>query len=219
MNNSLERARLISRLLLNFDKLQAETEDPIKQALTLTVLDLRHALFGGGQVTDRLLNAIMQFASIPLKGDANRIIATIDSDPVITLRHGTYKKENKGAGNKSHYYGAVKIYVKHIKKEDREYKLTAEDIRFVPEMIRDYEPTISIVNTIPPSLRMEWRAYRPGLDEKREVVLVSNDEYPDFSATQPGKSQTVITLFIQNPKKINEQYRAKHPLSKRRKRT
>lgn len=210
---------MISRLLLNFDKLQAETEDPIKQALTLTVLDLRHALFGGGQVTDRLLNAIMQFASIPLKGDANRIIATIDSDPVITLRHGTYKKENKGAGNKSHYYGAVKIYVKHIKKEDREYKLTAEDIRFVPEMIRDYEPTISIVNTIPPSLRMEWRAYRPGLDEKREVVLVTNDEYPDFSATQPGKSQTVITLFIQNPKKINEQYRAKHPLSKRRKRT
>lgn len=210
---------MISRLLLNFDKLQAETEDPIKQALTLTVLDLRHALFGGGQVTDRLLNAIMQFASIPLNGDANRIIATIDSDPVITLRHGTYKKENKGAGNKSHYYGAVKIYVKHIKKEDREYKLTAEDIRFVPEMIRDYEPTISIVNTIPPSLRMEWRAYRPGLDEKREVVLVTNDEYPDFSATQPGKSQTVITLFIQNPKKINEQYRAKHPLSKRRKRT
>lgn len=210
---------MISRLLLNFDKLQAETEDPIKQALTLTVLDLRHALFGGGQVTDRLLNAIMQFASIPLKGDANRIIATIDSDPVITLRHGTYKKESKGAGNKSHYYGAVKIYVKHIKKEDREYKLTAEDIRFVPEMIRDYEPTISIVNTIPPSLRMEWRAYRPGLDEKREVVLVTNDEYPDFSATQPGKSQTVITLFIQNPKKINEQYRAKHPLSKRRKRT
>lgn len=210
---------MISRLLLNFDKLQAETEDPIKQTLTLTVLDLRHALFGGGQVTDRLLNAIMQFASIPLKGDANRIIATIDSDPVITLRHGTYKKENKGAGNKSHYYGAVKIYVKHIKKEDREYKLTAEDIRFVPEMIRDYEPTISIVNTIPPSLRMEWRAYRPGLDEKREVVLVTNDEYPDFSATQPGKSQTVITLFIQNPKKINEQYRAKHPLSKRRKRT
>ena len=219
MNNSLERARLISRLLLNFDKLQAETEDPLRQALTMTVLDLRHALFGGGQVTDRLLNAIMQFASIPLKGDANRIIATIDSDPVITLRHGTYKKENKGAGNKSHYYGAVKIYVKHIKKEDREYKLTAEDIRFVPEMIRDYEPTISIVNTIPPSLRMEWRAYRPGLDEKREVVLVTNDEYPDFSATQPGKSQTVITLFIQNPKKINEQYRAKHPLSKRRKRT
>lgn len=210
---------MISRLLLNFDKLQAETEDPLRQALTMTVLDLRHALFGGGQVTDRLLNAIMQFASIPLKGDANRIIATIDSDPVITLRHGTYKKENKGAGNKSHYYGAVKIYVKHIKKEDREYKLTAEDIRFVPEMIRDYEPTISIVNTIPPSLRMEWRAYRPGLDEKREVVLVTNDEYPDFSATQPGKSQTVITLYIQNPEKMNEQQRARHPLSKRRKRT
>lgn len=219
MNNSLERARLISRLLLNFDKLQAETEDPIKQALTLTVLDLRHALFGGGQVTDRLLNAIMQFASIPLKGDANRIIATIDSDPVITLRHGTYKKENKGAGNKSHYYGAVKIYVKHIQDEEAEYKLIDEDIRFLPEMIRDYEPTVTILKTNPPSMRMEWRVYRPGLAEKREVVLVTNDEFPDFSATRPGKTQTVVTLFIQNPKKMSEQYRAKHPLSKRRKRT
>lgn len=210
---------MISRLLLNFDKLQAETEDPIKQALTLTVLDLRHALFGGGQVTDRLLNAIMQFASIPLKGDANRIIATIDSDPVITLRHGTYKKENKGAGNKSHYYGAVKIYVKHIQDEEAEYKLIDEDIRFLPEMIRDYEPTVTILKTNPPSMRMEWRVYRPGLAEKREVVLVTNDEFPDFSATRPGKTQTVVTLFIQNPKKMSEQYRAKHPLSKRRKRT
>lgn len=219
MNNSLERARLISRLLLNFDKLQAETEDPLRQALTLTVLDLRHALFGGGQVTDRLLNAIMQFASIPLKGDANRIVATIDSDPVITLRHGTYKKENKGAGKNSHYYGAVKIYVKHIQDEEAEYKLIDEDIRFLPEMIRDYEPTVTILKTNPPSMRMEWRVYRPGLAEKREVVLVTNDEFPDFSATRPGKSQTVVTLFIQNPKKISEQYRAKHPLSKRRKRT
>lgn len=103
------------------------------------------------------------------------------------------------------------VILKHQEKEAPEFEVTEDDIRFIPYMIRRYVPTI-FNGSKNYGKKREWRVNRIYNGKPRELVLVLEEEHPKFSAQENGQ-QTMITFYVQNPRKMGASFREKHPLS------
>lgn len=134
------------------------------------------------------------------EGDPLQLFMTIGDDPQITVRRGKVSSGRKGrtkgyneTAELGTDFGLVKIAVKHIAEESEEFKVTDDDLRRVPKIIREYEPAI-----VEKSGRQTWRV----VDENgRELVVVSRK----FEEIDPNED-TLLSIYVQNPKKKHKTY-------------
>lgn len=134
------------------------------------------------------------------EGDPLQLFMTIGDEPQITVRRGKVSSGRKGrtkgyneTAELGTDFGLVKIAVKHIAEESEEFKVTDNDLRRVPKIIREYEPAI-----VEKSGRQTWRV----VDENgRELVVVSRK----FEEIDPNED-TLLSIYVQNPKKKHKTY-------------
>lgn len=134
------------------------------------------------------------------EGDPLQLFMTIGDEPQITVRRGKVSSGRKGrtkgyneTAELGTDFGLVKIAVKHIAEESEEFKVTDNDLRRVPKIIREYEPAIVEKNG-----RQTWRV----VDENgRELVVVSRK----FEEIDPNED-TLLSIYVQNPKKKHKTY-------------
>lgn len=126
------------------------------------------------------------------KGDPLEILARIEPEDVqgMTIRRGKFKGLNENVELGSDF-GLVKVRVKHIERERELYRVTDDDLRMIPEIVRDYEPLL-VDN--PEGRNREWRfpIYNAEGALERELVLVDT----------PNKvkgERTLLTFYIQDP--------------------
>ena len=129
------------------------------------------------------------------EGDPLQLFMTIGDAPQITVRRGKISAGKKGRSkgyNESAElgtdFGLVKIAVKHFDEETGIYKVTDDDLRKIPVIVREFEPAFVAQNG-----QKTWRV----LDENgREIVVASKK----FNEVNP-EEDTLLTIFIQHPTK------------------
>ena len=129
------------------------------------------------------------------EGDPLQLFMTIGDDPQITVRRGKIsagkKGRSKGYNENAELgtdFGLVKIAVKHFNEEMGIYKVTDDDLRKIPVIVREFEPAFVAQNG-----QKTWRV----LDENgREIVVASKK----FNEVNPNED-TLLTIFIQHPTK------------------
>lgn len=125
------------------------------------------------------------------KGDPLEVLAQIKPEDVqgITIRRGWYRKTNKDkamAAELGTPFGLVKVWLKHIKEENRlELKVTDDDLRQIPLILRNRNP---IPKVSPNQQSREWRINHNG----RELVLVD-------TPVKGSTDRTMLTFYVQNP--------------------
>ena len=129
-----------------------------------------------------------------LKGNPLDIIAAANTNPTITVRRGFYGSKNSGEAVFKYPFGAVKIILKHIDGESKYFKITDDDLRQIPLIVRDYWPTETKGEKNSTGARREWRVKH----NDRLLVLVTEKENKRFV---DSGFETVITFFVQNPAK------------------
>lgn len=134
------------------------------------------------------------------EGDPLELFMTLGDDPQITVRRGKIKARKKGrirgyneTAELGTDFGLVKIAVKHIKEEKPEFKVTDDDLRNVPKILREYNPAV-----VELSGRRTWRVIG---EDGRELVIVSR-KLEEVSADE----ETLLSIYIQDPAKKHKEY-------------
>ena len=149
----------------------------------------------------RLVNS-MHDVMQQYEGDPLQLFMTIGDDPQITVRRGKIsagkKGRSKGYNENAELgtdFGLVKIAVKHFEEETGIYKVTDDDLRMIPKIVREFQPV-----EVARSGRITWRV----IDDKgRELVLSSRK-----LKVGEAEEDTLLTFYVQNPikRKKNAKY-------------
>lgn len=160
-------------------------------------VDIAESIADAGRVEaeqKRLVGSMHQVMR-QYEGDPLELFMTLGDDPQITVRRGKIsadaKRNRKGFNETAELgtdFGLVKIAVKHVKEETDQFKVTDDDLRQVPAIVRDYLPVQE--NR---SGSLTWRVQ----DENgREIVIASR------KLKEAGKEEnTLLTIYIQDPAK------------------
>lgn len=187
---SMERnhqARILCALIAQLEGSEkAEEKEVLKERIAIQ----REILFEG----DRIVKGLSDVKE-NLKGHPLEVIATVNVNPSITIRRGFFGSKNSGIAEFKYPFGAVKIILKHIDGEEEFFKITDDDLRFIPVIVRYYWPINESATTKKVGGRKEWRVKY----QNRILVLVTEKE-----GTRLGSFgfETVITFYVQNPKKM-----------------
>lgn len=129
------------------------------------------------------------------EGDPLELFMTLGDDPQITVRRGMIstdgKRNRKGFNETAELgtdFGLVKIAVKHVKEEAPQYRVTDDDLRNVPAILREYDPA-----TIARNGQLTWRV----MDENGRELVVASRKFPKDVPVE----DTLLTIYIQNPDK------------------
>lgn len=123
------------------------------------------------------------------------VMAVVDTEPKITIRNGFFGSKNTQAAYFRYPFGIVKVVLKHFLHEDEDYRITEDDLRFIPVIVREYWPCEHKKGTNRNGAKTEWRVIRGN----RELVLVTEEENPRII---PGSdNETLVTFYVQNPRK------------------
>ena len=129
------------------------------------------------------------------EGDPLQLFMTIGDDPQITVRRGKISAGKKGRSkgyNESAElgtdFGLVKIAVKHFDEETGIYKVTDDDLRKIPVIVREFAPAFVAQNG-----QKTWRV----LDENGREIVVASKKFNEANLEE----DTLLTIFIQHPTK------------------
>ena len=140
-------------------------------------------------LVEKMHDVMKQFTGDPLE-----LLMTIGDNESITVRRGkiSSKKGKQGYNELATLglgsdFGLVKIAVKHISREVEGLKVTDDDLRMVPRIVREYEPTIE---------RSGHKTWRVKTDEGREIVVASRKLEVD-----DADEDTLLSIYIQDQRK------------------
>ena len=166
---SKERMRQVQILCALIAQLEGAEKEEEKEVLKERIAIQREILFEG----DRIVKGFSEVKE-NLKGHPIEVIAAVNVTPSITIRRGFFGSQNSGLAEFKYPFGAVKIILKHIDGEEEFFKITNDDLRFIPVIVRDYWPCKRYPGRDRSTGRTEWRVIR----NNRELVLATEKENP-----------------------------------------
>lgn len=133
-------------------------------------------------------------------GDPLELFTSLGDDAQITVRRGMIRSSRKGRSKGYNEdaslgtdFGLVKIAIKHIAEEKPEFKVTDDDLRMVPKIVREYEPAV-----IEQSGNKSWRVVT---ENGRELVVASRK----LKAVNPDED-TLLSVYVQDTTKKHKKY-------------
>ena len=153
------------------------------------------------QEQELLLEKMHDVMKNPL-GDPLELLMTIGDNEPITVRRGKIQSGLEGrrkAYNEVAYlkgekdFGLVKIAIKHVAEETEELKVTDDDLRMVPRIVRDYDP-VQVQQT-------GNKSWRVKTDEGREIVVATKK-----MKVEDDGEDTLLSVYIQDPKKRRQNW-------------
>ena len=160
-------------------------------------VDITEPIADAGRVEaeqKRLVDSMHQVMQ-QYEGDPLELFMTLGDDPKITVRRGMIssdgRRNRKGVNEIAELgtdFGLVKVAIKHVKEEDPKYRITDDDLRNVPWVVREYDPA-----TIARNGQRTWRY----MDETGRELVIASKKFPKEAPVE----DTLLTIYIQNPTK------------------